>query len=84
MLGKWWGWPCATIDTKVIKVLAQVLSQAPFEVVLESCPNPGLLTELMKELFNKAVDNPIHVALAESLQDGVLHHIVTTNYDCMV
>lgn len=64
------------------KVLAKVLSQAPFEVVLESCPNPGLLTELMKGLFNKTVENPIHVALAEALQDGVLHHIVTTNYDC--
>lgn len=52
-----------------------------FEHIMERYPKPDLLRPTVAGAFYPTPSNPVHEALAHLLNDGVIRHIITTNYD---
>jgi len=64
------------------KWLRRDAEQLPFEAILESYPRQQDLTQLIANLYGKAVKaNYLHQCLAQGLRSGQLKAIITTNYD---
>ena len=57
-------------------------SGMPFEHLMECCPSEAKANTLINELYTSRRPNPLHEALANGLKDGLIHSIITTNYDC--
>lgn len=53
----------------------------PFEVVMQNCPDKEGITESIQRTFGTAQPNPIHELLAEQVNQGAVHTIITTNFD---
>ena len=61
--------------------IKQWIRRAAFEHVMEGCPNSEVLGDNLLELFSPARPNPVHEAVATLIADGIIEHVVTTNYD---
>jgi hypothetical protein len=57
------------------------IEEAAFEHVMEGCPDREVLGDNLLQLFFPENPNPLHHAIAKLVADGVIEHIVTTNYD---
>ena len=55
--------------------------ELPFEVVMQQCPRLESARCELAEIFADAESNAAHKAIAISLAEGRLSHVVTTNYD---
>ena len=64
------------------KKLKDYFQEVPFENIMERCPETDTLRNLVKELFLATRPNPVHEVFAESVLNGSLESIITTNYDC--
>jgi hypothetical protein len=66
------------------KALEELFSRIPFEIVMEQCPEPHILTELLIDIFNVTEYNDVHRLFAEALVNDCVAAVVTTNYDCCI
>lgn len=58
-----------------------LLRDVPFEMVLDLCPDQTVLKSILSHIYSAGNPNPIHDALAKLVLQGMLHSIITTNYD---
>ncbi len=63
--------------TNIIKAI----TRTPFEYVWDQAPNNSLLPKIVIEEFKNRHPNPIHKAIKELVSQGIVKHIITTNYD---
>ena len=83
--------PGESLTASVAELLAEPLvsrdtvsdwvRQAAFEHIMEGCPNPEVLGDNLLELFSPTNPNPLHQAIAGLVAEGVIEHVITTNYD---
>src|SRR5438552_3676198 len=57
------------------------IESAAFEHVMEGCPNREILGDNLLQLFSPNKPNPLHDVVGGLFAEGVIEHIVTTNYD---
>ena len=57
------------------------LPAVPFEVLMERCPQPAPLLDLVCRLYGSDAPNPVHDAIAKLVANGRVHSVATTNYD---
>jgi len=63
-------------------VIRELIERSAFEHIMERCPRPeNIMRESLANGFHPTSPNPIHFAFAKLLNDGVIEHIITTNYD---
>lgn len=58
------------------------LDGMPFEVLMERCPRPDPLRDLVCRLYTAGGSNPVHGAIAQLASCKRIDSIITTNYDC--
>ena len=63
------------------EVAQKLVSGSAFEHVMERYPNPEVLQSIIAQAFYPTIPNAVHKAFARLLNDGLISHIVTTNYD---
>src|SRR5947209_4075560 len=61
-------------------VLDRIRNSA-FEHIMERYPKPEILQPTVARAFYPTLPNPVHEAFAHLLNEGVIEHIITTNYD---
>jgi hypothetical protein len=61
--------------------IKQWIRNAAFEHIMENCPNQDALGDNLLALFSRVNPNPVHRAIARLVADGIIEHMVTTNYD---
>lgn len=62
-------------------LLVRILSDTAFEHIMERCPGPERVREVLSRRFRDVVPNPVHEALARLAAAGVVRHLITPNYD---
>jgi hypothetical protein len=61
--------------------LQRSFGSLPFEMLLQRCPTQSTLRGALAEMFSVDTANPVHAAVSALAASGVVHSIVTTNYD---
>jgi hypothetical protein len=61
--------------------LMNEFNNIPFEALMECFPYKEKLPEIINSIFQVDRFNPIHKCIAERLVSGILHGIITPNYD---
>lgn len=62
-------------------LLARILSETAFEHIMERCPGPERVRDVLSRRFRDVAPNPVHEALARLAAAGVVRHLITPNYD---
>lgn len=57
------------------------IKNTAFEHIMERYPKAGVLRSIVAHAFYPTPPNPVHEAFASLLKDGVIKHVITTNYD---
>ncbi len=60
---------------------AQLIRRSAFEHIMERYPRPQALQTLIARAFYPTIPNPVHKAFAHLINQGIVTHLVTTNYD---
>ncbi|MGC2236552.1 MAG: SIR2 family protein [Pyrinomonadaceae bacterium] len=53
----------------------------PFEHLFELAPNKQKANDLLTELYDCSISNPVHKTVSKAFSNGKISHIITTNYD---
>ena len=61
--------------------LENLLCDVPFELLMERCPDHAKIRQILANLFSSRNPNPIHDTLSQLVTSGMVHSIITTNYD---
>ena len=61
--------------------LEELLCDVPFELLMERCPFHDKIRPILANLFFSRNPNPIHDTLSQFATSGLIHSIITTNYD---
>ena len=61
--------------------LEELLRDVPFELLMERCPSHDKIRSILANLFFSRKPNPIHDTLSQLVKSGLIHSIITTNYD---
>ena len=61
--------------------LEELLCDVPFELLMERCPSHDKIRPILANLFFSRNSNPIHDTLSQLATRGLIHSIITTNYD---
>ena len=54
----------------------------PFEVILEKSPDEKKLRPFLRKLYACDRANDVHNLIADACASGIIHDVITTNYDC--
>lgn len=65
-------------------IWSKEFSGMPFEHLMECCPSEAKANLLINKLYTARRPNAIHEALAKGLKNGLIHSVITTNYDCCI
>jgi len=61
--------------------LEELLCDVPFELLMERSPSQDKIRPILANLFFSRNPNAIHNALSQLATSGLIHSIITTNYD---
>lgn len=59
----------------------EFIGRTAFEHIMERYPKPHLLQSIVARAFSPTYPNPVHMAFARLLNEGIVEYIITTNYD---
>lgn len=62
-------------------LLESLIKWFPFEHLFELAPNKEKANDLLTELYDCSISNPVHKAVSKAFSGGKISHIITTNYD---
>lgn len=62
-------------------LIVEMIKSSAFEHIMERYPKPDVLNKIVADAYRPTAPNPVHMAVAELINDGIVKHIVTTNYD---
>lgn len=62
-------------------LLVEIIKSSAFEYIMERYPKPDVLNKIIAAAYRPTAPNPAHLAVAELINDGIVKHIITTNYD---
>ena len=65
-------------------IWSKEFSGMPFEHLMECCPSEDKANLLINKVYTSRRANPVHEALVKGLKNGLIHSIITTNYDCCI
>ncbi len=57
------------------------IKRSAFEHIMERYPKPQILQSIVSRAFYPTEPNPLHLAFAQLMNEGIIEHIITTNYD---
>ena len=57
------------------------IKYSAFEHIMERYPKPDLLKAILANSYRPTIPNNVHKTIAELLNEGIINHIITTNYD---
>jgi hypothetical protein len=63
------------------ELLVSILKETAFEHVMERCPGPERVREVLSRRFRDVPPNPVHLAFVRLAAAGVVRHLITPNYD---
>lgn len=61
--------------------IIEYIARAPFEYILDRCPDQMEMRNLLRGVYDISAPNAAHVAIAKLARDGLIHSIITPNYD---
>lgn len=61
--------------------IRHVINRSAFEHILERCPKTDLLRDAIAEMSHLDSPNDVHNSFARLIKEGIVDHIITTNYD---
>jgi hypothetical protein len=61
--------------------LRQAFDALPFEILLEQCPCQDRIRAFLRQLYDQGTPNQVHELIAKAVKNGMIHDIITTNYD---
>jgi len=73
------GHPPITVTDR--RLLDKLLSDVPFEMIMERCPDQSAILKFISELYSVDDSNEIHNAIGELVRNGAIYSVITTNYD---
>jgi hypothetical protein len=62
-------------------IIIEMVKSSAFEHIMERYPKPGVLNEIIADAYRPTIPNPVHETIAELINDGIVKHVITTNYD---
>jgi hypothetical protein len=63
-------------------LIRELIERSAFEHIMEHCPwTEDKIRKTLADVFYPTSPNPIHFAFARLLNEGIIEHIITTNYD---
>ncbi len=69
----------STVSPK--RTVTDLIRRSPFEHIMARYPKRWVLTEILSGAYYPTDPNLLHEAFAHLLNDGIVDHIITTNYD---
>lgn len=60
---------------------SKFINRSAFEHIMERYPRPEVLQGIIARAFYPTAPNPVHSAFAQLINEGIIEHIITTNYD---
>jgi hypothetical protein len=64
-----------------LRTVSNLLAAAPFEVLMDRCPEQDKLLRLLSQIYDVAKPNPVHEMIAQLARGGSISSVITTNYD---
>jgi tetratricopeptide (TPR) repeat protein len=68
-------------DSSMHDKIAEYISRAPFEYILDRCPDPLTMRSILQDVYNSSAPNSAHEAIANLVRGGFIHSVLTSNYD---
>lgn len=62
-------------------IVIERIRNSAFEHIMERYPKREVLRQIVTKAFYPTLPNPVHEAYARLLEEGIVQHIITTNYD---
>jgi len=69
------------VDKKQHRKTLDYIRRTPFEYILDRCPRRDILRHLLSGIFCVSIPNSAHEAIANLVNNGRIHSVITPNYD---
>jgi hypothetical protein len=66
------------------RTIEKLIQNCAFEHILESCPERERIGDNLMDFYGAGRPNTLHELIAALTKDGIIRHVITTNYDTCI